>query len=144
MLHEEIPLTQAIGLRIGAFQEGRLELGAPLAPNVNHKDTAFAGSLTAVATLTGWSLLWLLLKEHGLSGQIVIQDCAVRYLRPVTHDFTAASALPDPATVARFLETFRRRGMARLELRAEIFEAGRLAVELTGRYVAHRKAVGRE
>jgi hypothetical protein len=34
--------------------------------------------------------------------------------------------------------------MARLELRVEIYEAGQLAVELTGRYVVHRKAVGEE
>lgn len=139
VLNEEIPLTNAIGVRVGTFQAGRLALTAPLAPNVNHKDTAFAGSLTAVATLTGWSLLWLLLRQHQLDGQIVIQDCSVRYLRPVTADFTAECSLPEAAAVTRFLETFRRRGMARLELHAEIHGAGQLAMELTGRYVVHRK-----
>lgn len=138
VLNHEIPLTAAIGLQVTGFRDGRLTLSAPLAPNVNHKDTAFAGSLTAVLTLSGWSVVWLLLEEHGLSGQIVIQDCSVRYLHPVTRDFTAGCALPEAAAVDRFVTTFRRRGLARLELRAEIHEAGQLAVEFTGRYVAHR------
>ena len=138
VLHQEIPLTAAIGIRVSGYREGRLELTAPLAPNVNHKDTAFAGSLTAIATLAGWSLVWLQLYEHDLPGKIVIQDCSVRYLRPVNEDFTAACELPDAAKVLRFVDTYRRRGMARIELRAEIYEAGKLAVEFTGRYVVHR------
>jgi thioesterase domain-containing protein len=128
----------AIGLHVDRYEAGSLELSAPLAPNVNHKDTAFAGSLTAVATLTGWGLLWLLLEEQGLAGKIVIQDCSVRYLRPVTWDFRAHCQLPEPATVERFLHVFRRRGVARIELRAEIVQEREVAVELVGRYVVHR------
>jgi len=138
VLRLEIPLTGAIGVQVAGYEAGRLTLSAPLAPNVNHKDTAFAGSLTAVATLSGWGLVWMLLREADLPGQIVIQDCSVRYLRPVTRDFAATCNVPGTEAVERFVATFRRRGVARLELRAEIHEAGQLAVELTGRYVAHR------
>ena len=137
-LHTEIPLTTAIGLRVERYEAGCVELSAPLAPNINHKDTAFAGSLTVVATLSGWGLLWLLLQEAGLPGKIVIQDCSVRYLRPVAGDFTARCGPPDPAEMERFLRTYRRRDQARIELRAEIRDGEELALELVGRYVVQR------
>src|SRR3569833_1080547 len=136
-LQDEIPLTRAIGIS-PAWEDEGLELWAPLAPNVNHKDTAFAGSLASMATLAGWSFLWLLLRQEGLVGKIVIQDCSVRYLRPVTREIRARCAAPDPSALQSFLATFRKRGRARIELRAEIREGDQLAVELVGRYVAHQ------
>lgn len=138
-LNHEIPLTLALGLRAEALEAGALTLSAPLAPNINHKDTVFAGSLNAVVTLAGWSRVWLLLAEQGLPGKIVIQDSSIRYLRPVTRDFTARCALPPEAEVTRFLQMMRRRGRGRLELRVEIVEDGRTAVEFTGRYVVESK-----
>lgn len=136
-LQDEIPLTRAIGIH-PAWEDGALVLAAPLAPNVNHKDTAFAGSLASVATLAGWSFLWLVLRREELVGKIVIQDCSVRYLRPVTAEIQARCAGPEPSTMQSFVTTFRKRGRARIQLRAEIREEGQLAVELVGRYVAHR------
>lgn len=138
-LNHEIPLTLALGLRAESLEDGALILSAPLAPNINHKDTAFAGSLNAVVTLAGWSRVWLLLREHGLPGKIVIQDSSIRYLHPVTRDFSARCGLPETAEVTRFLQMMRRRGRGRLELHAEIVEDGRVAVEFTGRYVVEGK-----
>jgi thioesterase domain-containing protein len=135
-LQAEIPLSKAIGIRVSGYEEGVLALSAPLGPNVNHQCNAFAGSLAAVVTLSGWGLLWLLLREERLHAQIVIQDCAIAYLRPVTRDFTACCAAPELEQSARFLETLCRRGRARIELTAEIAEDGQPAVTFTGRYAA--------
>ena len=71
ILHTEIPISKEIGITMGTYDNGCLVLHAPLAPNINHKDTAFAGSLNAIATLAGWSLVWLLLDEASLRGKIV-------------------------------------------------------------------------
>lgn len=138
-LNHEIPLTLALGLRVESLNDGVLIVSSPLAPNINHKDTAFAGSLNAVVTLAGWSRVWLLLREQGLPGKIVIQDSNIRYLTPVTRDFTARCPLPAEADVERFLQMVRRRGRGRLELRVEIVEDDRIAVEFTGRYVVEGK-----
>ena len=43
-LEHEIPLTQHLELRVMNYDEHGLVLKAPLAPNINHKRTAFAGS----------------------------------------------------------------------------------------------------
>ena len=86
VLHHEIPLSRQMELVVRFYDGERLALGAPLAPNVNHKATAFAGSLNAVTTLAGWGTVWLLLAERGLHGTIVIQDSSTRYQLPVGHD----------------------------------------------------------
>jgi thioesterase domain-containing protein len=137
VLHHEIPLSQQIGLVVQDYDGDCLSLRAPLAPNVNHKATAFAGSLTAVATLAGWGLTWLILREQSLCGVIVIQEGATRYLLPVGHDFVATCHMPPAHHVERFLAGLRRRGKARLPLAVDIrIGDDQVAVAFTGSYVA--------
>ena len=139
-LYAEIPITKAIGLRVEGYDNGCLLLYAPLLPNINHKDTAFAGSINAVATLAGWSLLWLVLDQARLSGKVVIQDSRIQYLRPIAGDFGARCCLPAPERVAQFLTVLRKKSRARIELEAEIWEAQMPAVKFAGRYVVQRTA----
>jgi thioesterase domain-containing protein len=136
-LHHEIPLSQQIGLVVQGYDGVCLSLRAPLAPNINHKATAFAGSLTAVATLAGWGLTWLILREQGLRSVIVIQESTTRYLLPVAHDFVATCQAPAAREVERFLAGLRRRGKARLPLTVDIrIGASQVAVAFSGSYVA--------
>jgi len=134
-LRTEIPATRRLGIEPVQCADGALVLKAPLAPNRNDKGTAFAGSLSAAATLAGWSAIWLALRDAGLEGIIVIQDCAIRFLRPVTRDFEARCPKPASAQLARFLATLRKHGKARLKLRITIRQGGADAVTFAGRYV---------
>jgi thioesterase domain-containing protein len=135
-LAQEIPITEHLGIAVGGYDGKCLTLVAPLEQNVNHKQTAFGGSLNAVLTLAGWGLLWLLLKEHNIEAEIVIQESTISYLLPVTRDFSACCRQPGPAAIAAFENTLRKKGKARLELYAEIDEAGAVATAFKGRYVA--------
>lgn len=136
-LHHEIPLSQAMGLTVSAYDGASLTLRAPLAPNINHKSTAFAGSLNALTTLAGWGLIWLITHEQELPSVIVIQESATRYLRPVGQDFVATCHTPPARQIERFLTALRERGRARLPLVVEILgRDGEVAVTFTGRYVA--------
>jgi len=134
-LAREIPITRNLGITVESYNDDGLTLKAPLQQNINHKSTAFAGSLNALLTLAGWGLLWLILKERGLHVQIVIQESMSNYLRPVTHDFSARCHKPDPAYIARLETTLRKKGKARLELQSEIREGDIVAVTFSGRYV---------
>ncbi len=133
----EIPLTRALGLRVDGFDDDTLVLTAPLAPNINHKHTAFAGSINAVVTLAGWGILWLIVADADMQGQIVIQDSEIRYLRPVKSDFTARCPLPNAAEVQTFMKVLQRKGRARLELSAEVWSDGQVCATFHGRYVVH-------
>lgn len=144
VLHHEIPLSRQIGLTVYRYDGECLSLRAPLAPNVNHKATAFAGSLNAVATLAGWGTVWLLLTERGLRGTIVIQENTTRYLLPVSNDFAATCRLPPAHEAERFVAGLQRRGKARLSLAVSILDGeGRVAVAFTGAYVAFAHASDR-
>jgi thioesterase domain-containing protein len=136
VLAAELPITQHLGLRVGAADEHGLSLRLPLAPNRNHKGTLFAGSLNAAVTLAGWGALWLLLDRERVGAHLVIQDSTTEYLRPVADDCEAVCAWPAASTLRRFLETLRRRGRARITLEAGVVDRGVPAVRFTGRFVA--------
>lgn len=135
-LHHEIPLTVALGLTVESYDGLALALRAPLEPNINHKATAFAGSLNAVLTLSGWGMVWCILKEAGIAAKIVIQDSQVNYLLPVATDFVAVCPKPDSTQINRFQNMLVKRGLGRLELTAEILTGSQSAVTFRGRYVA--------
>src|SRR5690242_18828294 len=107
--YSEIPITKYLGVTVISYDGKQLALRAPLEANINHKDTAFAGSLNALVTLAGWGLLWMILKEEELAAKIVIQDSTINYLLPVTKDFTAVCAKPEAAQLARFATMLRRK-----------------------------------
>jgi thioesterase domain-containing protein len=135
-LHTSIPLTQAMQLAATAWDGQRLQLSAPLAPNVNDKGTAFGGSLYNVAVLCGWSLLRLKLNEAGLEKKnIVIQEANTRYLLPVSGELQAECRLV-PEAWQDFLQALQQRGRARIALTVVIRQQDKTAVEFTGQYVA--------
>ena len=135
-LHAEIPLTKAMGIEVVAYGDRQLTFKAPLQPNINHKSTAFGGSLYSIAVLTGWGLLFLLLQERRLSGQIVIASSDIRYVQPVSDDLVAICGLPEPDACDRFLTLLQRKGKSRIELQASVLGSnGESAVEFRGTYV---------
>lgn len=138
-LHAAMPIARAMQVNVCSYDGSDLILGAPLAPNTNDAGTAFAGSLNALATLTGWSLIWLVAREAGLRAGVVIQDSSINFIKPVTSDFAATCHKPEPASIAEFLAKLSKRGRARLELSAEIYQAGEARVTFVGRYVATLK-----
>jgi thioesterase domain-containing protein len=139
-MHAEIPLTRAIGICAVAYDHTGLELGAPLAPNINDKGTVFSGSLNAAITLAGWGLIWLLVQEQHLGGTIVIQDSEIKYLQPVRQDFVARAQMPEHSEIEQFRTMLHRRKLARLSIRADIWENDAQCVAFTGRYVVDLKS----
>ena len=135
-LAREMPVTQSLGIRVVGRRDGGLVLEAPLAANINHTGTAFAGSLNAAATLAGWGTVWLLLRERGIPAHVVLQDSAVHYVRPVTGDFTARCLPPEEPAVDRLVDALARRGRGRIELHAIVSDGEGDAVTFRGRYVA--------
>jgi thioesterase domain-containing protein len=135
-LHDDIPLTREMGITVAAYDGMQLRLAAPLAPNLNHKCTAFGGSLYSLSVLCGWGLLHLKLEEAGLHRHIVIQQADIEYLLPVAQDMEAECEV-DAAALQRFMTTLQKHGRARLPLDVIIKRNGQAAVKFTGRYVVH-------
>lgn len=140
VLAAELPVTQSLGIAVRRVSRDGVALGLPLAPNRNHKGTVFAGSLNAVATLAGWSVLWAALREADHEAHVVIQDATVRYLAPARSDVVAFAPRPEEAALERVWAMLVRRGRGRLPVRVEVRDsAGELVAILQGRYVIHRR-----
>ncbi|KAA3629252.1 MAG: DUF4442 domain-containing protein [Proteobacteria bacterium] len=135
-LHREIPITAAMGLQVTRLDAQSIELRAPLSLNHNDKNTGFAGSLFTVAVLAGWSQVMLLLRDADLSGQAVISDSQVRYLKPATADFRALASQPSAAALRTFYEQLGKRGRARLTLTIEVTAGGEPVLRFAGKYAA--------
>lgn len=136
-LYTEIPLTRSVGISILDYSKNSLTLSAPLINNINHKCTAFGGSLYTVAVLSGWGLLYLLLKERGLSGQIVIQESNTKFIKPVDTDIAAKCSFQSVNQVERFINTYIKKGRARIQLCSSVICNGETRVLFRGAYVIH-------
>lgn len=135
-LHEHIPLSAAMQASVKDLQPDRVVLTAPLKPNINHRETVFGGSASALATLAGWSLVHLCLQTSGITARLVIQRNTMEYEGALTDAFSATAVFAQPSDWARFLRTLVRRGRARIAVEATLEQSGRVAGHFSGTFVA--------
>jgi thioesterase domain-containing protein len=135
-LHDHIPLSRALGVHVVHLGPELVRLSAPLAPNVNHRRTAFGGSVASLAILAGWSWLLARLADRSPLPRLVIQEETVEYLAPIDAEFEALCPAPAEAAWRRFVRALDERGRGRLELTTEVKSAGRVAAKFRGLYVA--------
>ncbi|MES2919518.1 MAG: YiiD C-terminal domain-containing protein [Pseudomonadota bacterium] len=137
-MRAEIPLTAAMQLAVAAFDGETLVLAAPLAPNINDKGSAFAGSITALGSITGWSLLTLWSEREDQPCQVAIYEARFVFRKPLSGDFTASVSLPDAAARAALLESLQRKGKGRVALRVVLADATGEAAFLEADYALWR------
>ena len=135
-LHREMPICAAMEIQAVDWAEGRLTLEMPLAPNRNHQYSAFAGSLNALVTVTGWGTVFLLLRERGLAGNIVIRRSSIRYFRPVRQErILARSLTPERLQHDFFFEMLASKGTSKIDLEVRIGDAQGDLAAFQGSYV---------
>ena len=137
ILNEEIPITRALGISVDYLTENSIILSAPLANNINHKSTAFGGSLYSVAVLAGWAMIYSILDSLNLHAHIVIHESDIQYLKPVNQDIQASCKIINHSEFDKKIKLFKRKGISRIMLNVEVKNSGQLAVRFTGQYVIH-------
>jgi thioesterase domain-containing protein len=137
-VHAHIPITASLGARVEHYDGTTVRLSAPLAPNLNHRGTAFGGSLSALAILSGWVLVHLKLRERGVANRLVIQRTSLDFEAPVDGDFTATATLPAAAAWDRFLATLTRHRIARVTVASTLTCASGVGGHHEGTFVATR------
>ncbi len=143
-LHEMIPLAKAMGVGVEVSDARALVLTAPKEQNKNSLNTAFGGSLVALATLAGYGVVWELMVDEKKSEtekpvwHIVVKESRAAYRRPVLGDLRAICERPAQAAISEFKEALARYGKAKLKLRASIIEDGNVAVDVQAAFVVSR------
>jgi len=132
--HKQIPITRAMGVRVAAYDGLQFKLVAPIALNHNHLGTAFGGSLGAVATLAGYGLLWLELRDSAC--HVVVRKSSLSFRRPVLREIVAICRRPAQEELRTFKAAFAEHRKARISLDVTVEEDSLVAVEFQGIFVA--------
>ncbi len=134
-LHDRIPLSRAMAIEVRAATVERAQLYAPLAPNINHRDTVFGGSASAVAILAAWSVVRTRMVEEGLVGRIVIRRSSMSYERAIADGFTATADAPGAREWARLRTAIARGRPGRVHVTARLECNGAAVGQLEGEFV---------
>jgi thioesterase domain-containing protein len=137
-LHAHIPLSAAMQVAVVSATPDAVTLSAPLAPNINHRSTAFGGSVSTLAILSAWSLVNLRLRAEGLHTRLVIQSNRMDYDAPIESDFTATATLADEAAWPLFLKMLARKGRARIVVTSVVRCGEAVGGRFEGEFVGFR------
>ncbi|MBI3830721.1 MAG: YiiD C-terminal domain-containing protein [Planctomycetes bacterium] len=135
-IHENLPITKAMDVRVADLDDRLIRLRAPLAPNINHKRTVFGGSINSLAIVCAWSVAYVILKRAGHAGEIVIRHSETKFLKPANGAFEAACRFPEGDEIGTFLHKLQRRNLAGLTLKTTVRAQEQVCAEFAGEFVA--------
>lgn len=135
-LHNEIPLTKFMDLKITKYDEKELITIAPLNKNINDKGTAFGGSLATLTIISGWSICWLISKELEINSEnIVVIKNEHSYRKPVTKELICHTKRPTKDEIKNLKNKLLLKKSASIKISSQIIEDGEICVDFTGYYV---------
>lgn len=135
-LHDHIPVTRAMQVGVVEITDSSLTLSAPIAANINHRETVFGGSASALCILSAWSLIHCRLTQYSqFTPRIVIQRNSMEYTKPVLADFTAICQLDRPETWDRLIKSLTRKSIGRIQLTSSLMCEGQTAGRFEGSFV---------
>ena len=135
-LHNEIPLTKVMDIRIDTYNKNELITKAPLAININDKGTAFGGSLNTMTIISAWSMCWLISQELGFdSKNIVIIENKSSFKAPVTKNIICNTQRPSDDEIKIVKEKLEKKGSASIKIFSKILEENKVCLDFEGYYV---------
>lgn len=137
---ENIPLADAMDLKVRRYTGDMLEMTAPLAPNANDKGCAFGGSMASLLTLAGWGLIELGLQARGYACDIYVGDSRLRYREPVWKELRGIARFAEAEALEKLTVALEQRGKGRADVVCELAGGKGAAAVLTARFVAMLRA----
>ena len=129
--HERIPITEHMGIKLYQYTEKTIETRASLNKNINLHGSMFAGSIYSLATLTGWGMIFLQLKQKGLEGEIVLGDANIHYHKPITMRPRAICNIESITTKFELLERGKKCSVL---LKVDILDGEKSVADFSGQY----------
>jgi thioesterase domain-containing protein len=135
-IDREIMLAKPMGIIVESADEAALVLRAPLAPNSNHKGTAFGGSLYSLSVLAGWAWITRFLATRQIDADAVIQESSMRFLAPVHGEMRACIEIPAAAEIDKFQKMLLRADRGRIRLQVNLYHGLKLGTVFEGLFAA--------
>lgn len=135
-IRQEIPAIRHFPFRVEAVDSESVRVSARLADHLNHKGTAFGGSLYQLALIASYGLFFNLLETGGFETRdFVIAKGKISYKLPVPADFEALCSV-EKSEVERFHRDLKSVGKADLNLSASIQCRSQICASMESRFVA--------
>jgi len=135
-LYLEIPLTKYMQIKFKKIDNKNLITTAPLAPNINDKKTAFAGSISTLVTISAWSVCYLKVTQLGYKdAMIAVIKSDISYRAPITNTLVCETTIPTKEEIEIFKNKLKDKKSASIKINSKIFQNDTLCVEFKGVYV---------
>jgi thioesterase domain-containing protein len=137
IIHTQIPLSRAMGINVVRCSKmSGVQFSLPIAPNRNHKNTAFGGTLVAAQALACWALVMTILDNYKINAEVVVQSQTGEFYKPARKNFTVATDKISVFELKRFLNTLKRKKKARIQISSSVICEGMVVACYVGKYVA--------
>ncbi|MNT11264.1 putative thioesterase (yiiD_Cterm) [compost metagenome] len=136
LLKDRIKLYEHLGLEVVELTSLSVRFRVSLEENLNHKGTAFGGSIYAAAVLSAYALVLHGLRERKIAtDNIVIQKGEIQYLKPVESDFEVLCQFPSKESADNFYARLTQDARAKEVLTVKVQVAGDTKAILKGTFV---------
>lgn len=115
-LKKNIPMAEAMDIRLESDSPEKLILSAPYGPNRNHHGSAFGGSIATLMILAGWFRIQSFLDEEFEHSLAVIVRNEITYRSPIEGDIFARVHPVEVDLLTGFREIMEKKGKALIEV----------------------------
>lgn len=137
-LHNNIPITDKMGVEVLELNPSRVRIRARLEPNLNPHGTAFGGSINTLMLICGWSTVFVNVSDHDVNSHIVIHKSSIEYLSPITTDIIAECTIENQEIITKLLAGYEKFGRAKIDLTVVCMDKEKIAVKFKGQYVVFK------
>lgn len=124
-LENKITLYKHLGIQVLHLDGNLVHFKVSLEKSLNHKGTAFGGSLYTDAVLAAYALVFAALRHHHITTEnIVIAKGSIEYRRPVDSDFEVKCQFTSSEQEVEFFKSLKEQGRARTRIESQILGAG--------------------
>lgn len=139
ILRDKIKLYEHLGIEVLEITSHKAHFRVSLEKNLNHKGTAFGGSLYATGVMSAYALVLAGLKHYQIAtDNIVISKGEISYLRPVDTDFDVIASFDSLAQEENFFAQLKKSKRTKDTVKVQILgEGGSLKASLFGTFVVN-------
>ena len=139
ILRDKIKLYEHLGITIVDINSHKAHFHVSLEKNLNHKGTAFGGSLYATGVMAAYALVLAGLKHHQIvTENIVISKGEISYHRPVETDFEVIASFSSPEEEESFYRKIKTDKRGKKTVGVQILaDGGSLKASLSGVFVVN-------
>lgn len=137
ILRDKIKLYEHLGIEVLEITSHKAHFRVSLEKNLNHKGTAFGGSIYATGVMCAYALVLAGLKHyHIATDNIVIAKGDISYLRPVDTDFDVVASFQSLQQEQNFFSQLQKNKRVKDVVKVQILgEGGSLKASLSGTFV---------